>query len=176
MRITLATRRELYKNSQGRNAMASVSFEHVSKRFNKVEVVHDITFKIRDQEFLVLVGPSGCGKSDLPAHDCRVGREPPKGRFGLASGWSITCRPKTAISRWSFRTTRSIPHMNVYDNMAFGLKLRGTPKARFAAVSECGGNPGAGAAAQTQAQRAFRRPAPARGPGPGDCARARRSS
>ena len=43
--------------------MASVSFEHVFKRFNKVEVVHDITFTIRDQEFLVLVGPSGCGKS-----------------------------------------------------------------------------------------------------------------
>src|ERR1051326_7388634 len=43
--------------------MASVRFEHVSKRFNKVGVVHDITLQARDQEFLVLVGPSGCGKT-----------------------------------------------------------------------------------------------------------------
>src|SRR5260370_1024716 len=43
--------------------MANVKFEHVYKRFNKVEVVHDITMDIKDKEFLVLVGPSGCGKS-----------------------------------------------------------------------------------------------------------------
>ncbi len=43
--------------------MAGVKFEHVYKRFNKVEVVHDITMDILDKEFLVLVGPSGCGKS-----------------------------------------------------------------------------------------------------------------
>ena len=43
--------------------MARVQFDHVYKRFNKVEVVHDINLDIRDKEFLVLVGPSGCGKS-----------------------------------------------------------------------------------------------------------------
>ena len=43
--------------------MASVSFEHVSKHFNKVEVVHDLSLQVRDKEFLHLVGPSDCGKS-----------------------------------------------------------------------------------------------------------------
>lgn len=43
--------------------MARVQFDHVSKRFKNVEVVHDINFDIKDKEFLVLVGPSGCGKS-----------------------------------------------------------------------------------------------------------------
>ena len=45
--------------------MARVQFDHVYKRFNKVEVVHDINLDILDKEFLVLVGPSGCGKSTL---------------------------------------------------------------------------------------------------------------
>jgi multiple sugar transport system ATP-binding protein len=43
--------------------MAGVRFEHVSKSFDQVEIVHDITLEIKDQEFLVLVGPSGSGKS-----------------------------------------------------------------------------------------------------------------
>jgi len=43
--------------------MARVQFEHVSKRFSKVDIVHDISLDIQDKEFLVLVGPSGCGKS-----------------------------------------------------------------------------------------------------------------
>ena len=43
--------------------MAGVQFEHVYKRFGKVDIVHDISLEIQDKEFLVLVGPSGCGKS-----------------------------------------------------------------------------------------------------------------
>src|SRR5258708_36611372 len=51
---------------KGVTLMARVQFEHVYKRFNKVEVVHDINLDIEDKEFLVLVGPSGCGKSTCP--------------------------------------------------------------------------------------------------------------
>src|SRR5258708_37925240 len=53
----------LLQEHKGVSVMARVQFEHVYKRFNKVEVVHDINLDIKDKEFLVLVGPSGCGKS-----------------------------------------------------------------------------------------------------------------
>ena len=152
--------------------MASVSFEHVYKRFNKVEVVHDITFKIRDQEFLVLVGPSGCGKSTCLRMIAGL-EESTEGLIRIGDRVVNNLPPKDRDIAMVFQNYALYPHMNVYDNMAFGLKLRHTPKSEIQpARAERGGNPGAGAAAQTQAARAFRRPAPARGPGPGDCARA----
>ena len=52
-----------YSERKGVTVMARVQFDHVYKRFGKVEVVHDITLDIKDKEFLVLVGPSGCGKT-----------------------------------------------------------------------------------------------------------------
>src|SRR5947209_19271412 len=52
-----------YPERKGVTLMARVQFDHVYKRFGKVEVVHDITLDVKDKEFLVLVGPSGCGKS-----------------------------------------------------------------------------------------------------------------
>ena len=163
--------RQLYPNSQGRNAMASVSFEHVSKRFNKVEVVHDITFTIRDQEFLVLVGPSGCGKSTCLRMIAGL-EEASEGLITIGERVVNDLPPKDRDIAMVFQNYALYPHMNVYDNMAFGLKLRRTPKSEIRQrVQHCRRDSGAGAAAQAQAQRTFRRPAPARGAGPGDCAR-----
>ena len=107
--------------------MASVSFEHVSKRFNKVEVVHDITLNIRDQEFLVLVGPSGCGKSTCLRMIAGL-EEASEGLVQIGDRVVNNLPPKDRDIAMVFQNYALYPHMNVYDNMAFGLKLRGTPK------------------------------------------------
>ncbi len=111
--------------------MASVSFEHVFKRFNKVEVVHDITFKIRDQEFLVLVGPSGCGKSTCLRMIAGL-EEATDGLIRIGDRVVNNLPPKDRDIAMVFQNYALYPHMNVYDNMAFGLKLRNTPKAEIA--------------------------------------------
>ncbi len=107
--------------------MARVQFEHVYKRFNKVEVVHDINLDIHDKEFLVLVGPSGCGKStclrmvagleELSEGDIRIGDK-------LVNG----VPPKDRDIAMVFQNYALYPHMSVFDNMAFSLKLRHFPK------------------------------------------------
>src|ERR1051326_5140481 len=107
--------------------MASVSFEHVYKRFNKVEVVHDITFKVRDREFLVLVGPSGCGKTTCLRMIAGL-EEATDGLISIGDRVVNHLAPKDRDIAMVFQNYALYPHMNVYDNMAFGLKLRNTPK------------------------------------------------
>jgi multiple sugar transport system ATP-binding protein len=107
--------------------MARVKFEHVYKSFNKTEIVHDINLDIQDKEFLVLVGPSGCGKStclrmvagleDVSEGDIYIGDR-------LVNGVD----PKDRDIAMVFQNYALYPHMTVYDNMAFGLKLRHLPK------------------------------------------------
>jgi len=111
--------------------MASVSFEHVYKRFQKVEVVHDITFKIRDKEFLVLVGPSGCGKSTCLRMIAGL-EEATEGLISIGDKVVNNLPPKDRDIAMVFQNYALYPHMNVYDNMAFGLKLRNTPKPEIA--------------------------------------------
>lgn len=104
--------------------MAGVSFRNISKVFGKdVKAVDNLNLEIRDQEFMVLVGPSGCGKTtalrmvagleestdgDIMIGDVRVNDVPPKDR-DIAM---------------VFQNYALYPHMNVYDNIAFGLRLR----------------------------------------------------
>jgi multiple sugar transport system ATP-binding protein len=112
---------------KGVAVMARVKFEHVYKRFNKVEVVHDINLDIKDKEFLVLVGPSGCGKStclrmvagleDLTEGEIYIGEK-------LVNG----VPPKDRDIAMVFQNYALYPHMSVFDNMAFSLKLRHFPK------------------------------------------------
>src|SRR5712692_1418773 len=107
--------------------MGRVLFDHVYKRFGKVEVVHDINLDIKDKEFLVLVGPSGCGKStclrmvagleDLSEGEIFIGEK-------LVNGVA----PKDRDIAMVFQNYALYPHMTVYDNMAFGLKMRKFPK------------------------------------------------
>ncbi|HTJ91525.1 MAG TPA: ATP-binding cassette domain-containing protein, partial [Pararobbsia sp.] len=107
--------------------MASVTLKNVAKHYEEVEVLRNINLSIGDGEFVVFVGPSGCGKStllrmiagleeisegDLEIDATRVNDVPPAKR-GIAM---------------VFQSYALYPHMTLYDNMAFGLKLAKTPK------------------------------------------------
>ncbi len=106
--------------------MAGVKFDHVYKRFNKVEVVHDITMDIKDKEFLVLVGPSGCGKSTCLRMIAGL-EEVTEGEISIGDRVVNNVDPKDRDIAMVFQNYALYPHMTVYDNMAFGLKLRHVP-------------------------------------------------
>ena len=103
--------------------MARVQFDHVYKRFNKVEVVHDINLDIKDKEFLVLVGPSGCGKSTCLRMVAGL-EELSEGEISIGDRLVNGVPPKDRDIAMVFQNYALYPHMTVYDNMAFGLKLR----------------------------------------------------
>ena len=107
--------------------MANVTYDHVSKRFGDVVAVNDLNLQIQDKEFLVLVGPSGCGKST--ALRCLAGLEEiSDGQIFIADRVVNDVPPKDRDIAMVFQSYALYPHMSVYDNMAFGLKLRKTPK------------------------------------------------
>src|ERR1700730_9844940 len=115
--------------------MADVVLRNVVKRYDEVEAVRGVSLNIPDKEFVVLVGPSGCGKSttlrmiagleEISAGDILIGGDvvndvPPRDR-DIAMG---------------FQNYALYPHMTVFENMSFGLKLRRTPKAEIKARVE----------------------------------------
>jgi multiple sugar transport system ATP-binding protein len=107
--------------------MASVTYDHVTKRFGDVTAVNDLDIQIADKEFLVLVGPSGCGKST--ALRCLAGLEDiSDGQILIGDQVVNDVAPKDRDIAMVFQSYALYPHMSVYDNMAFGLKLRKTPK------------------------------------------------
>lgn len=107
--------------------MASVTFDHVYKRFGEVIAVNDLNIQIADQEFLVLVGPSGCGKTT--ALRCLAGLEEiSDGQILIGDRVVNDVAPKDRDIAMVFQSYALYPHMSVYDNMAFGLKLRKVPK------------------------------------------------
>src|SRR5207249_7433323 len=107
--------------------MARVQFDHVYKRFNKVEVVHDISLDILDKEFLVLVGPSGCGKSTCLRMVAGL-EEATEGEIYIGDRVVNGVAPKDRDIAMVFQNYALYPHMSVFDNMAFSLKLRHVPK------------------------------------------------
>src|SRR5690349_7767013 len=110
--------------------MASIKFDHVWKRFGEVSVLKDLDIDINDQEFLVLVGPSGCGKTT--ALRCLAGLEEiTDGTIYIGDRVVNDVPPKDRDIAMVFQSYALYPHMSVYDNMAFGLKLRKTPKAEI---------------------------------------------
>ena len=107
--------------------MASVKFDHVYKRFDEVVAVNDLNLEIEDKEFLVLVGPSGCGKST--ALRLLAGLEDlSEGNLQIGDRVVNDVAPKDRDIAMVFQSYALYPHMSVYDNMAFGLKLRGYDK------------------------------------------------
>jgi multiple sugar transport system ATP-binding protein len=107
--------------------MASVTYDHVYKRFGDVVAVNDLDIKIEDKEFLVLVGPSGCGKTT--ALRLLAGLEEiSEGQIYIGDQIVNDVAPKDRDIAMVFQSYALYPHMSVYDNMAFGLKLRKTPK------------------------------------------------
>ncbi|MBI5305080.1 MAG: sn-glycerol-3-phosphate ABC transporter ATP-binding protein UgpC [Chloroflexi bacterium] len=107
--------------------MASVTYDHVTKQFNDVKAVNDLTLEIKDKEFLVLVGPSGCGKTT--ALRLLAGLEEISyGNILIGDRVVNDVAPKDRDIAMVFQSYALYPHMSVYDNMAFGLRLRKTPK------------------------------------------------
>jgi multiple sugar transport system ATP-binding protein len=107
--------------------MAKVLYEHVTKRFDDVVAVNDLDITIEDKEFLVLVGPSGCGKTT--ALRCLAGLEDiTEGQIFIGDQVVNDVAPKDRDIAMVFQSYALYPHMSVYDNMAFGLKLRKYPK------------------------------------------------
>ena len=108
--------------------MASVTFEHVFKKFGDFTALNDLDIKIDDKEFLVLVGPSGCGKTT--ALRCLAGlEEVSTGKVLIGDQVVNDVAPKDRDIAMVFQSYALYPHMSVFDNMAFGLKLRKVPKA-----------------------------------------------
>jgi len=111
--------------------MASVTYDHVYKRFDEVVAVNDLSLEIEDKEFLVLVGPSGCGKST--ALRLLAGLEDiTDGTLKIGDRVVNDVAPKDRDIAMVFQSYALYPHMSVYDNMAFGLKLRDYPKDQIA--------------------------------------------
>ncbi|MEM7345961.1 MAG: ABC transporter ATP-binding protein [Chloroflexota bacterium] len=107
--------------------MANVKYELMTKAWGDVVGVNQLTLEIPDTEFLVLVGPSGCGKST--ALRCLAGLEEiTAGNIYIGDRLVNDVPPKDRDIAMVFQSYALYPHMTVYDNMAFGLKLRKTPK------------------------------------------------
>jgi multiple sugar transport system ATP-binding protein len=108
--------------------MATVTFDHVTKSFGSEAIaVNDLNLEISDGEFLVLVGPSGCGKTT--ALRCVAGLETiTEGKLLIGDRVVNDVVPKDRDIAMVFQSYALYPHMSVYDNLAFGLKLRKIPK------------------------------------------------
>jgi len=103
--------------------MAAVTLEHVTKRFGTVEAVRDLNLAVQDREFLILVGPSGCGKSTALRMVAGL-EEVTEGRIFIGDRMVNDVPPKDRDIAMVFQSYALYPHMTVYDNMAFSLKLR----------------------------------------------------
>src|ERR671938_46771 len=110
--------------------MAGVTLDHITKKYGEVTAVNDLNIQIRDQEFLVLVGPSGCGKSTALRMIAGL-EEITGGDLYIGDRRVNDVAPKDRDIAMVFQSYALYPHMSVYDNMAFGLKLRKTPKAEI---------------------------------------------
>ncbi len=107
--------------------MAGVTYDHVVKKYGDVVAVNDLNFNIDDKEFLVLVGPSGCGKTT--ALRCLAGLEDiTTGEIKIGNRVVNEVAPKDRDIAMVFQSYALYPHMSVFDNLAFGLKLSKTPK------------------------------------------------
>lgn len=105
--------------------MAQLSLQHIQKIYdNQVHVVKDFNLEIADKEFIVFVGPSGCGKSTTLR--MIAGLEEISGGDLLIDGKRMNDVPAKARNiAMVFQNYALYPHMTVYDNMAFGLKMCG---------------------------------------------------
>ena len=107
--------------------MASIQFKDIRKSYGDVKVVHGISLDIKDGEFIVIVGPSGCGKSTLLR--MVAGLEPiTAGDLLIGDRVVNQLEPKDRDCAMVFQNYALYPHMTVYDNMAYGLKIRRVPK------------------------------------------------
>ena len=108
--------------------MASLSLQHINKTYpNGFEAVKDFNLEIEDKEFIIFVGPSGCGKSTTLRMVAGL-EEISSGTLKIGDKVMNDVEPKDRDIAMVFQNYALYPHMTVYDNMAFGLKLRKVPK------------------------------------------------
>ena len=107
--------------------MASVTYKNIVKKFGDLTIIKNLNIEVKDKEFLVLVGPSGCGKTT--ALRLLAGLEEiTDGEIIIGDRVVNDVAPKDRDIAMVFQSYALYPHLSVYDNMAFGLKLRKTPK------------------------------------------------
>lgn len=107
--------------------MAEVKLEAVEKRFKGNRVIHDLSLTIRDRELFTLVGPSGCGKSTLLNLIAGLD-EPTSGRIYFDGQLVNAIPPKDRDVAMVFQSYALYPHLNVYENLAFPLRMRKVPR------------------------------------------------
>ena len=108
--------------------MASLSLRHIYKIYpNGFNAVKDFNLEIEDKEFIIFVGPSGCGKSTTLRMVAGL-EEISKGELWIGDKLCNDVEPKDRDIAMVFQSYALYPHMTIYDNMAFGLKLRKMPK------------------------------------------------
>ncbi len=108
--------------------MASLNLEHIYKKYpNGFEAVKDFNLDIEDKEFIIFVGPSGCGKSTTLRMIAGL-EDISSGTLKIDGKVMNDVEPKDRDIAMVFQNYALYPHMTVYDNMAFGLKLRKVPK------------------------------------------------
>ena len=108
--------------------MASLSLRHIYKKYpGGVTAVSDFNLEVKDKEFIVFVGPSGCGKSTTLRMIAGL-EEITEGELFIGDQLANDVAPKDRQIAMVFQNYALYPHMSVYENMAFGLKLSKTPK------------------------------------------------
>ena len=111
--------------------MAGLELKNIVKKFpNGVVAVRDFNLNVADQEFIIFVGPSGCGKTTTLRMIAGL-EEITEGELYIGEKLMNDVAPKDRDIAMVFQNYALYPHMSVYDNMAFGLKLRKTPKAEI---------------------------------------------
>ncbi|CTQ34744.1 ABC transporter ATP-binding protein [Jannaschia rubra] len=119
--------------------MTEVRLEGIVKAYGAVQVVHGIDLEVREREFVVLVGPSGCGKSTTLRMIAGL-EEISDGALTIDGRHMNRVAPKDRDVAMVFQNYALYPHLNVAENIAFGLRIRKEPKDRIAAsVKEVGG-------------------------------------
>jgi len=107
--------------------MSSVTYKNVAKKFGDQTIIKNLNIEVEDKEFLVLVGPSGCGKTTALRLLAGL-EEVTEGEIIIGDRIVNDVAPKDRDIAMVFQSYALYPHLSVYDNLAFGLKLRKTPK------------------------------------------------
>ena len=115
--------------------MATVDLENVKKRFDSTEVIHGVDAQIADGEFIVIVGPSGCGKSTLLRMVAGL-ESVSEGEIRIGGKRVNEIEPMDRDIAMVFQNYALYPHMSVRQNMGYGLKIAGLPKAEINAKVE----------------------------------------
>ena len=110
--------------------MGEIGIRHVRKSFGRTQVIHGIDLDVGDGEFIVVVGPSGCGKSTLLRMVAGL-EEITEGEIQIAGRTVNKLEPKERGIAMVFQNYALYPHMSVYANMAYGLKIARKPKAEI---------------------------------------------